>query len=66
MISFGLSMGIVWGLIALLLIRNNWVFSTRIGWIYRDVHDFDKCVSYNRMMLKVWEWSRNPEKWRKV
>jgi hypothetical protein len=45
------------------LIRNNWVFSTRIRWINTNFHGYQRAVSYNAMMLRWWSWKPNPEDW---
>lgn len=44
-------------------IRNYWVFKTRNRWITEGVDQYDKVVSYDYMMVRFWDWSRDIKHW---
>lgn len=73
----GLSMSLVMAFVVIVLIRNQWVFETRMRWLHetrfssRPVEEKialykildTKVASYNQMMFRFFNWSSKMEDW---
>lgn len=47
----------------LMLIRNEWVYRTRMRWIGEDVYRFERTVEYKTMVWRFWIWKTDMESW---
>ena len=47
------------------IIRNFWVYHTRIAWIHDEViyKEWPRVLSYHYMVWHFWRWSKNFEDW---
>lgn len=47
----------------LMLIRNEWVYRTRMRWISEDVYKFERAVEYKTMVWRFWDWKTDMDSW---
>lgn len=60
----------IMGVAGFLIIRNSWVFNTRMRWWDFSNEDWRRNLmmnikSYNEMMFEIWNWSRDINSWKK-
>lgn len=49
--------------LVLAMIRNEWVYRTRVRWIDQDVYNYERAVDYNTMVWRFWSWKTDVESW---
>jgi hypothetical protein len=61
---FFMACGIILLWCGFMLIRNQWVYKTRMKWIDEDIERYRRAKGYDAMVYRFWNWSGQMEDWK--